>query len=506
MMNWPLSTKNRKVIFGFALLIIASLSFLLRFWAYQKTNFANGWDAYFYLIQIKSLFEEGSMHSSDLSLIYPLLYIQQLIWGNYEFSYKINAAFLAASFTMSLAYAIKCISKSKTIILLVATFTLLSAHLTYFAAQYPKNTLGLCFFFMLIAQIPRLFRQKQTAKNWLIIIFFLLLNVFGHRMTFVLGLMFLSFFMMLKHISFKQILILLLIGGGISVIGLFLPGLFSLADFSRFDGMLSTKPQFSLLSFIQSFGLDRIGITWLIEIIGITIVALLPIYISIKQVKSMPSKFIIAWLLMSFVLIFPFYHWALDGIAFRFFLVFILLLPLIIGVAINQLSWHNKHISILIILFIGLSPLSINGYKPKLHDPPYGLYHTISSRIVEKLPTEDLELLIAHKSLAEYFTFTTGKDALPWIPEYPIDEKKLWRVAADLNPNVYRYYLPDASLSALSSNYYLVREDEWQQFLSILEKFDEKDRLLQLKRLEKSRPNSAILFTEKQKIRPTHMK
>ncbi|MCR9253149.1 MAG: hypothetical protein NXI20_22240, partial [bacterium] len=66
--------------FKSGLFILLSIIGVYTHWlSYTQTEYANGWDAYFYLVQINSLIETGSMHSQEWSLIYPFILVINLI-------------------------------------------------------------------------------------------------------------------------------------------------------------------------------------------------------------------------------------------------------------------------------------------------------------------------------------------------------------------------------------------------------------------------------------------
>ncbi len=73
-------------------------SFLLRLASLNQTPFANGWDSYFYLIQLQSLAEKGQMHSEEWTILYPLLCLLNLIF-DYVMATKVLSSLLAACFT-----------------------------------------------------------------------------------------------------------------------------------------------------------------------------------------------------------------------------------------------------------------------------------------------------------------------------------------------------------------------------------------------------------------------
>lgn len=459
--------KNIRLLFIISLAGI--LSFCLRFYSFQQTSFATGWDSYFYLIQIKSLLEEGAMHSSDLSLVYPFMRLIYFLIGDYELMFKISAALLSAFFTISVGTLSLKISKHWQLTSLTCAFTLCSPHLTYFAAQYPKNLLGLSLFLFFITQTPMLFDNKSTLRQWVLCISLLLLNVFGHRMTAVLALIFLTATIIFTRVSLKWLLYLSLSFIGLLLLGILLPGLLSIADLARFEGFVSSTPQWAPLSFWQSFGTERISLPWVIELVVVNAIMLLLLIVGGKTLFSAQKNSVIIWLGLCSLLVFPFYTWTLDGIGYRFFLTWALLTPIGLWLLITQYEKSIRRFGLWISMVLTLaSPLSISGYQSVKHDPPYALYQQLTDRSLDAIHWQELELVIAHKSLAEYFTFKSGIDALPWIPEYEISKEKLWRIATDININQYQYYLKDAPIYRLSATYSLVREDHWQLFLDKL--------------------------------------
>ncbi len=91
-------------LFFFLLAGLAIASALLRFWAFSQTPYANGWDSYFYLVQLKSLEETGRMHSPEASLIYPYLRLFYWMTGDYVLGMKVGTAILAGIFTASVGF------------------------------------------------------------------------------------------------------------------------------------------------------------------------------------------------------------------------------------------------------------------------------------------------------------------------------------------------------------------------------------------------------------------
>jgi len=251
-------------------IVLALLSVVIRFKALQQTTFGNGWDAYFYLIQLKSWIEEGSMHTADQSLIYPLLRLVNYWAGDYVLAYKMTAALLAGLATFAIFQVALRWSKSLSIALLIGSISLFSPHLTYFAAQYPKNLLGLVLLFFFLGSR----KEKRTYES----VVYLIIGFFCHRLTFGVAMIFGLAWLILEYFSLKKVAILLSLGLLFLVLSYLIPGLPNLTDFERFGGLLSSEFQFAPYSFIQTFGTeDRISELWLGEIIIATLIYFLSI-------------------------------------------------------------------------------------------------------------------------------------------------------------------------------------------------------------------------------------
>ena len=451
---------------GLPFILISSFGLSLK--ALLQTPYANGWDSYFYLVQVKALIEEGQMHSSDASLIYPLMLGLQFIFKDYVLSYKITTTLLSTTFTGLVFIFVWKKTNAQSWAFLAAAFTVFSPQLTFFAAQYPKNLLGLVLFLG--------FLMSLAQRKWIWIVILLILNYFGHRMTMglclVLGATYL-FFNLLQNTQerfkwdHKSWLI------GLSLLGLIalsfiLPGLLNLADVERLEGLLGKQAHFSTYSFwqIMEEG-NRLSIFWKGELVltNLLFFGMLP-YLFFKSSSTL-GKAIICSLLF---LVFPYFEWSQTGFSYRFFLVFILLIPLLISFLPNYYFKQNSIPLSLGLLFLGLSFLSYTSYDPSKHDANYKLYDRITEKALEKLPIQP-ELVIAHNALAEYFTFTSGFDAMPWLPEYQIPEDRLWRIATDIRFSEFQALMPpekEDQVYRLSVNYFLVQEDLWQKVLGKL--------------------------------------
>ena len=167
--------------------------------------------------------------------------------------------------------------------------------------------------------------------------------------------------------------------------------------------------------------------------------------------------------------------------SFRFVLVFIVIVPLVV---VNQRMTLNYPLTLAVsVLLTIVSFFSWRSYQPQLHDAPYEKYAQVTQRTFDFLKNKNPELVIAHNALAEFFTFTTGIDALPWQPEYSIEESKLWRIAADVRLPVFRTYLSEddfESIQRIGVNYWIIQENIWHKFKDNLLKNDEQEILKEI--------------------------
>ena len=161
------------------------------------------------------------------------------------------------------------------------------------------------------------------------------------------------------------------------------------------------------------------------------------------------------------------------GFSFRALMVFLILCPLLIAHIAIKIPKGVLRVGAGLLIMVGL--VYNQDYSSEKHDPPYKIYRNVADKIT-KIKDVDFELIIGHKALAEYVTFKTAIDVLPWEPEYKVDEDKLWRICTGINKKSIRYfgkkiYSPEL-IYYLSPNYLLVREDLWDCVINNLEKDD----------------------------------
>jgi len=109
-------------------------------------------------------------------------------------------------------------------------------------------------------------------------------------------------------------------------------------------------------------------------------------------------------------------------------------------------------------------------------DPPYKTYFKITEKTALLLKNKNFDIIVAHKGLAEYFTFITGIDALPWQPESKYTIEKTWRISSGISFSDFRYYLKEEetdSIKKVGIDYFLLHETLWQRFIAKIKQNDE---------------------------------
>ncbi|MFO7869490.1 MAG: hypothetical protein R6U95_09365 [Bacteroidales bacterium] len=437
---------------------ISIYAFILHFISLNQTGYANGWDSYFYLLQVKSLIQDGNLVSSRVSLIYPILSVFVYFCNDYILAWKIFTAILVSLSCIGIYKVITAMHIHSLIALITAAYIAISPHMFYFSAQYTKNILGFVFFLFFLVALYN--------KNTLFIIITILLNLFTHKLTGFLAIgiyaSIIAYTYIYKHTNKKILLLWISIP---LILICCIPTLFDISDLTRQQDLISTTPQWYPILFFKDFK-NVITIAWKTEIIASYVLCIAVLSYNIVYKKNM-YYYIIPILFIALNL--PFLQWDIQGFSFRFFMFSLLLPPICIGIILENIQVRKyMYSSIPIILFAGI--FTQHTYSPQLHDPNYEEFEHITENTTNTTAFKQAELIIAHKGLAEFIKFTTNKDAMSWIPEYHIHTDSLWRITAGISTFRLQSFLPDTSLSVVGYNYHIMREKDWQKFLTDVQK------------------------------------
>jgi hypothetical protein len=467
------------------IVIIFAVSVLTTLLSLNQTEFANGWDGYYYLIQIKSLLEEGRMHSADNSPVYPLILFIQRIIGDYVLSYKIASSVIHGLFSISIfIYSfiiwerLNGTNRVRTFIVssFVSAFSVFSPSAFYFISQFPKNMLGFSFLLLFLAAFE--YAKSISIKNrftfqyflimlLLIVLFFtaFITHRFAGGAAITVLLFHLAYFIYKKSVKIVIAAIILL-----SILGLLtflLPGILHVSDLERFAGFVRLDFSITAIDFIKLHGIHKVKIYWLLELALFYILELFVLVYTGIQILYRKDKEVftlVSLFLFAFLGVFPFYTFELSSMGYRFFLGSLLFFPVNFLFLFKYSRIKSKFIFSFTVILLLASFFTYRTYDPEYFDPPYLLFQKVGNRALNKLSAKrtEFDLLIAHKALAEIITFETGIDVLPWAPEKTQNKEKIWRIAYGLTDKKYQEYTKDYRVYYLMNKYSLVREDEWE--------------------------------------------
>lgn len=480
----------------------------------NRTEYANGWDAYYYLIQVQSLNNTGAMHSTEYSPVYLPILAWHAITGDYIASYKLSAVMIKLLFVFSVFTLGFSLLKSQSDVdrrtafftaLIASALSAMSPSLNYFFTQFPKNLLGFALFFFAMASVystSRIWKGRESPysnqkisrgsliSRMLGVLLLFLMTFFTHRFTAILSLFFLVLYFtpsvkplfrylwtekkhepgsaarswLQKHwrklLLFAPLFILLLLSHKLSLA-------LSFYDLEVITSNFSLNPIFVPLAFIQNFGTFRLSAAWIVEIY---LASALPLITGALLLNRHRFSFLrtgreyYILILIGLTGLFPFFKFSLTGLSYRLIYCTLLIFPLIcipyicIGVQKILRSRPIERIlrqeAILVLLSVALLASSLytgKSYSPELHDPPYEFYEELATESIASLADVDCELIIAHKALAEMITYTFEVDALPWAPEEYFPRERIWRITAGiLQDEVAMYLSPE-----LAEQYFL---------------------------------------------------
>jgi hypothetical protein len=494
------------------LLLLAMTTLATGLTTVNRTDYANGWDGYYYLVQIKSLHTTGNMHSREYSLVYLPLLAMHALAGDYLIAAKLSAVLIKTIFIMSVFALSFSLSGERhggdrrtafLTALIAASISAMSPSLNYFFTQFPKNLLGFALFFFFAATLggnDRL-EGRTTSIRWAWAALLFAGAFFTHRFSAVISLVYLALccapqlLARVKHHAgagavdrpgaprwlrlapAALILATLLVSQR-------LPLSLSSHDLELITGELSYRPIVVPIHFMRCFGVFRTTLPWRMEVIAGSalpiVTGMLMLFGRTFRKKCLGRRYVIL-LLLSLMGPFPFLEFNPMSLSYRLFFGTMLMLPIValpyIRLAVGVVSRPGAGSSpirraiplMVFVAFLGVSPLTGNSYDPELHDPPYAFYEHVSQLCAEALEGRDFELVIAHKALAEMITYNHGFDALPWSPEESFPRERVWRITAGiLRDEVAMYLSPeiaDRYFIRIAGDYALLREDHWESFL-----------------------------------------
>jgi len=437
-------------------LLIGSL-FAARLIMLFQSPWPNGLDGAYYAMEFRSFMERGHLENPDLSPVFRIGGLISLLTGDPVASVKICSALLSAVLTGGMYLLLRIIKPEKPdAAWLAATLTSLSPSLSKMSVNYLNNMGGLAFGILALS-FTALYQKK---RRWLYLsasLLFLVTAIFSHRVTAVylfVVFVFFAFQILWKRrskavrsiTSFCLILLPLLLLS------------FKRVELARFGGSFSLTPLLPVLSPVFR---DQLPLAVTLEMTFYFIASYALLFHSLFRKRPVLTLYLLVPLFF-----FPFWNLNVLDMGYRMFLsaipagiVFVAMTPLNLSIKKTPV---RMLISWLVLPFVFSTILAYNPEK----DPPYEKYH----EVVDGVELDDDSLLIAHLGLNHIYTFDKNfRDALNYIPDFPVHPEKLWRLAYGAPFETISALFPAESekgeIKMLPHGYILIRERLWQEYL-----------------------------------------
>lgn len=473
----PLSA-NR---FFFALIVCVLFLFTLivRFSMLQKSTEPNGLDGYFYALQAKSLVETGRLENPSTQIGYYIsgacaFFAKDAITG-----VKFWSAISSALISLGVFLLLLSLTGKNLLSLLGFLLVSVSPSVATLAINYINNQTGVCFLLLYAASLSALLKNPDSRKKRIFMtataVLFFALSALSHKVTMMYALILSA--VVLLPIAFRALKKVLNGRRALSIVALCLALIFAFfAALVLFRFFRLHAPRFihafdyPSLPILHKYLLNAVGLgTFEMTVYPILLYALS----FIMLIKKIPCRNL---MLLLPVIYFPF--WNLDrDMGLRLLLNAVPLgIPLLLyffhvnGGASVRSVFRKVILTLLNVLLLCAVPITRRIYDPEF-DPPYQYYKSV----VRSVDLDDDSLLIAHLGLNHVYTYEKGlKDALNWLPNFPVPKEKLWRLSYGASEKRIQKVLSENGLlteesenliQKIDDSYTLIREDLWQAYL-----------------------------------------
>jgi hypothetical protein len=147
-----------------------------------------------------------------------------------------------------------------------------------------------------------------------------------------------------------------------------------------------------------------------------------------------------------------------------------------------QVSWAKRTLGFVAIVVLAFFPARLRGYNRLLMSEDYATYE----KVVAVLRHDDIPMLVAHRGLDFFYSYSLKRDAFHFDPEPDWNRADIWRVAVRITPEEAAYYSPptcswgETARAISGTDYLLMREDCWEQLRAGISPNDNPDLYMQV--------------------------
>ena len=446
------------------ILLIAALTIFTaatRLSMLQKSSEPNGLDGYYYALQAKSFALTGHLENPSHEPGYYLCGIFAKLTQDPITGCKIYSALSSALICAGVFFLLYSLTKNFIAGTIGFLLCACSPCIASISTNYINNQTGIVFFLLFAAFCAR----KKIIPS----VIFFLLSCLSHKVTLAYALILVALIVFQK-IERKKLLIIPLTATLIMGTALLV---FQLPRFRSSVAMPSLLFANKSITRQISFGAYEMTAVCLLSW-GCTIWFLACAFLknNFSRTKA------ICIFILNTIMFFPFWNFSsgnemgirlyLSAMPFGFALIVFTAFTLIKSEKFGTRTKITVSCTTAILLLSTSAFVTPKIYNPR-HDPPYKYYKSI----VENIELNDDSLLIAHLGLNHTYTYYKNlRWSLNYIPDFPV-KGGVWRLAYGASKIRIEEVLQignSADITETNSEYILIKENIWQQYLEKEEK------------------------------------
>ena len=131
-------------------ILLLSAGFIFNLWVFFRSRLITGIDGPYYLIQVKSLLEKGSLVYGDPPLTFLLLALFSLLAGDVMVGVKVGTSFLCALSTVPAYFIMRGVTGRRAAGLYAMLLIIFSAPYVRMMTDFIKNAVGIFFLLLLL--------------------------------------------------------------------------------------------------------------------------------------------------------------------------------------------------------------------------------------------------------------------------------------------------------------------------------------------------------------------
>lgn len=477
--------------------LLAAVVFYARFSMLMKSNEPCGLDGYYYALQAKSFVQTGQLENPDLATGFYFCGISSAICGDAILGCKVWSSIASCLFCFGCALLVYEVWGSLLAAVFVFLLTSVSPCSVSLGINYINNLTALaffCFFASVMVDFAKkriILSGKQKAFRILLALAFFVAASVTHLIAAVYCL---AFLFVLSEISgvfgklFEKFRSFGAKGRIFCFFGLVLlicgVSFVFVRELPRFSSVFSFGPFLPLFS---SFMKQRLPFMTCLEMSFQFLLAwILTFVVCFSLGRKTKVKFL-SLLVFPLVMFFPFWNLSILDMGYRVLLsgtavshafIFCVLHFVIKTFDVN---YFRKVKSAFIVIYcfcvaflIFLLVFKTHCFYDPKKDPPYKYYR----QVVKDIELSDDSLLIVHLGLNHVYTYYKNlRWALNYLPDFEVEKDNLWRLAYGADEDEIRCVLEengafskqdiDDCVMTVDFNYILIREDLWQEYLSL---------------------------------------